>query len=242
MKLFLAFIFLFHSFIASQTLWEQVIESEEYGNITTRVVLDPPAFNPYDKALAGTKVIAVDNVAYKKAVHSAKQPRVFDGNYVFTDNDGSVMYTDGLGDCVGIAVYFPGSVAAPGFSGIYHCTQMELFDSDHPKQFKDNFLAELFVRTENADKSQVQISLATTYLTDSVTEIVRLLQVAGFSITATSFSQIAIDRTQSPGTHIFLVKYPITSVGYQKVVTDLTTGIDINPATGEVLVSRIIRS
>lgn len=244
MKLLLIVAFLFNSLIASEAeqlvLWKKLIPNSEYGDITICVVQAPGAFEEYDAMFAGVKVLPAIQKAFTPSIYGA-QPRVFDGIYSFTKNNGSVLYTDGLGDCVGIAVYFPGKDEVQGFSCVYHCTRFELFGqggSGLSTRFEDTFLAELLKITGSADKSQVKIYLASTYLTNSVTEVLRRIKDAGFAITATSFPQIAIDRTQPRGTNVYLVREPIADNSEFEKIRSLTTGIAVNSGTGEILVSR----
>lgn len=246
MNLFFVFTIIFCNGLCASSnsvLWEQVTANTEYGDTTTRFVLNADHFKVYDVALSGAgKTLPVDNPGYAKTVASSQEPRVMDGSYIFCNNsERKILHTDGLGDCVGIVAHMPGN---DGFSAVYHCTQMELFGPRHQglsDRFESDFLAKLTKRVGEADKSEVQIYLAATYLTDSVTEIVIRLSNAGFTITETSFPRIAIDRTSPRGQNVYMLAAPLTSVSYDSVIYDLTSGVAIDSATGEVFVSRVFR-
>ena len=142
-----------------------------------------------------------------------------------------ILYTNGIADCIGIAVWDQKTKIAC----LYHCSKMELRDKAD-LMFKKEFIDH--IKREIPDLSEVKVYLASTYWSEDAMTVIKMLEENGFHITGISIPDMAIISPTNDSGLTQYVSKPLDVLGVNPLKKPVVTSMVLNADTGAVGVLR----
>ncbi|MBL0942006.1 MAG: hypothetical protein IBJ00_04690, partial [Alphaproteobacteria bacterium] len=140
-------------------------------------------------------------------------------------NKDLILYTKGIADCIGIAVWEPEEKIA----ALYHASKMELRDNE--LMFKEHFID--VIKKDILDLSKVEVNIISFYWSQDALTVVKLFQKNGFKITGLSIPDAAKENTEfEDNTYINKNTVPSNYLAFKERVP--RAAMSLNTRNGQV--------